>query len=47
MPYKLKERLKEVPEEKRNQYFERLDKIVETSSEDGNPIIIEYKIKAL
>ena len=24
-----------------------LDKIVETSSEDGNPVIIEYKIKAL
>lgn len=42
-----KESLKEVPEAERNSFFESVNKITEVFGEDEDPIIIEYKIKAL
>lgn len=47
MPYKLKEYLQKTQHQEKNQHYERLNKVMENCEDEGNPILIEYKIKDL
>lgn len=47
MPYKLKEYLQKTQHQEKNQHYERLNKVMENCEDEGNPILIEYKIKNL
>ncbi len=45
MPHRLKEYLKAAQNKEKSPYFEKLNKVIENSGEEENPILIEYKIK--
>ena len=47
MPYKLKEYLQKAQRQEKNQYYGRLNEVMENCEDEGNPILIEYKIKDL
>ena len=47
MPYKLKEYLQKAQHQEKNQYYVRLNEVMENCEDEGNPILIEYKIKDL
>lgn len=47
MPYKLKEYLQKTQHQEKNQHYEKLNEVMENCEDEGNPILIEYKIKDL
>lgn len=47
MPHQLKESLEVAENKEKSPCFEKLTKATEMSGEEGNPILIEYKIKGL
>lgn len=47
LPYRLKEYLEKSPAPKGNAYMEKLYKAAENAGDEGNPILIEYKVTAI
>lgn len=45
MPYRLKESLEKVPEEKRGVYWKRMENVLKQTDEEANPIVVEYIIR--
>ena len=45
MPYKLKEYLEKAQHQETNQHYGRLNEVMGNCEDEGNPILIEYKIK--